>query len=183
MRLGFVGLGRMGGNMVQRLVERGRHELVVYDPSPDAVRGLDDAGVASVASLAELVCALAPPRAIWLMVPAGEPVERTVQSLANACAPGDLLVDGGNSHYKDTVRRAGECRAHGLELADAGTSGGVFGREQGYCLMVGASAESFERLSPALASLAPEGGYRRVGPPGAGHFAKMVHNAIEYGMM
>jgi 6-phosphogluconate dehydrogenase len=183
MQIGFVGLGRMGANMVKRLLERGGHEVVAYDVSAAAVDRVAQAGAAGVHSLADLARALRPPRAIWIMVPAGDPVDQTLQSLIAVCEPGDLFADGGNSNYKDSLRRAQEVATHSCELLDVGTSGGIWGRELGYALMVGGSAEGFARLEPALRTLAPEGGYAHVGPSGAGHFAKMVHNGVEYALM
>jgi len=173
MQLGMVGLGRMGTNMTERL-RRGGHEVVGYDRNPD---------VSDVASLAELPQRLAPPRAVWLMVPAGDPTEATVSELAGLLDRGDLVVDGGNSNFRDSTRRAAELEAKGLLFADAGTSGGIWGLENGYCLMVGGSDEAFRRIEPALRTLAPEDGYAHVGPVGAGHFTKMVHNGIEYAML
>ena len=173
MQLGMVGLGRMGTNMTERL-RRGGHEVVGYDRNPD---------VSDVASLAELPQRLAPPRAVWLMVPAGDPTEATVSELAGLLDRGDLVVDGGNSNFRDSMRRAAELEAKGLLFVDAGTSGGIWGLENGYCLMVGGSDEAFRRIEPALRTLAPEDGYAHVGPVGAGHFTKMVHNGIEYAML
>lgn len=182
MQLGFVGLGRMGGNMVARLIDRG-HEVVAFDRSSEAVDASVRGGAIGARSLDELTSALKQPRVIWMMVPSGPPVDETCDALAQSCAPGDVLVDGGNSHYKDSVRRAARYAQRRLHLMDAGTSGGIWGRELGYCLMVGGTAEGFERIEPALQALAPTDGYLHVGPAGAGHFSKMVHNGIEYGMM
>jgi len=184
MRLGMVGLGKMGGNMTRRLVAGG-HEVVAFDPKEAARREAAAAGAETAASLAELAGKLDPPRAVWVMVPAGEVVESVLGELAPLLGHGDVVVDGGNSFYKDTVRRAGELAARGVRLVDAGTSGGVWGLEAGYSLMVGGDAEAVSRVEPALRTLAPgpERGWGRVGPPGAGHFVKMVHNGIEYGLM
>jgi 6-phosphogluconate dehydrogenase len=173
MQIGFVGLGRMGGNMVERL-RRGDHEVIGYDRNP---------AVSQVASLAELVSRLVPPRTVWVMVPAGDPTEQTIQELSTLLGKGDLIVDGGNSRFRDSVRRADELAARGLLFLDAGTSGGIWGLKEGYCLMVGGSEEAFRRIEPALKTLAPEDGYAHVGPCGAGHFTKMVHNGIEYAML
>ena len=182
MELGFVGLGKMGRNMVLRL--RGDdHRIVVYDRSPEPVRELEEKGAVGAASLDELVEKLATPRAIWIMVPSGDVTESVLQELSRMTAEGDVLVDGGNSLYKDSVRRAGELAAKGIGFLDAGTSGGIWGLAEGYCLMVGGEKEHFRRLEPALKTLAPPQGYRRVGPAGAGHYVKMIHNAIEYSMM
>jgi 6-phosphogluconate dehydrogenase len=183
MQIGFVGLGKMGGNMARRLVERGGHEVVGWDLGAEAVAELAACGAQGAPSLEALVAALPAPRVIWVMVPAGAPVDATLERLAALGTPGDVFVDGGNSHYKDTARRAASLAERGFSLVDAGTSGGVWGRERGYCLMVGGAAEAFARLEPALATLAPPRGYAHVGPSGAGHFCKMVHNGIEYGLM
>jgi 6-phosphogluconate dehydrogenase len=173
MQLGMVGLGRMGANMVERL-RRGGHEVIGYDRNPD---------VSDVGSLSELVDKLSAPRSVWVMVPAGDPTEQTIQELVGALQLGDLIVDGGNSNFRDSVRRGAEVEKRGLLFADAGTSGGIWGLEVGYCLMVGGSEEGFRRIEPALKTLAPEDGYAHVGPVGAGHFTKMVHNGIEYAML
>ena len=178
----MVGLGRMGANMTLRLL-RGGHEVVVYDLDPAAVAGSVAGGAAGADSLQSLVAALAPPRVVWLMVPAGDPTGATIDQLAATLKPGDIVVDGGNSRYTDTLARATKLFKKGIALVDAGTSGGIWGLEEGFCLMVGADAEEFARVEPILQTLAPEHGYARVGPPGAGHFTKMVHNGIEYGLM
>jgi 6-phosphogluconate dehydrogenase len=172
VKLGMVGLGRMGGNMVERLRERG-HELATYARS----------GGGTADSLEELVAQLDAPRAVWLMIPAGAPTEEAFQGLLELCAPGDVIVDGGNSNFRDSQRRAREASQHGLGFLDAGVSGGIWGREVGYCLMVGGEQEAVARLEPVFTDLAPENGYAHVGPSGAGHFVKMVHNGIEYGLM
>ena len=182
MQLGFVGLGRMGSNMVTRLLQGG-HSVVTWDVNADAVRAVAGAGARGAASLAELAGALAPPRAVWVMVPAGEPTERTVRELAGLLAAGDTIVDGGNSHYKDDIRRAAELAARGLFYVDAGTSGGIWGLRLGYCLMVGGPAPAVARLEPVFRTLAPADGYLHVGQSGAGHYVKMIHNGIEYAMM
>ncbi|MBI2886048.1 MAG: decarboxylating 6-phosphogluconate dehydrogenase [Chloroflexi bacterium] len=182
MELGLIGLGRMGGNMVLRLLQGG-HRVVVYDRSPEAVARLRGEGARGASSLEELVRQLTPPRAVWLMVPAGDPVDETLQALMAVAEAGDILIDGGNSYYKDSMRRAREVEARGFHYLDAGTSGGIWGLEIGYCMMVGGRPEVFARLEPAIKTLAPEQGYAHVGPSGAGHFVKMVHNGIEYGMM
>ncbi len=199
MQLAMIGLGRMGANMARRLLAGG-HEVVAYNRSRESTDALAREGARPAYTLAEVVQALRPPRVLWLMVPAGAPTEECVRELAALCAPGDLLVDGGNSHYKDDIRRERELAPRGLQYADVGTSGGVWGRERGYCLMVGGSLANFERLEPALRTLAPgragvppspgrtrattaEEGFLRCGPCGAGHFVKMIHNGIEYGLM
>ena len=182
MELGLIGLGRMGANMAQRLLGGG-HRIVAYDRSPEAVHDLEKAGAAGAASLEELVGKLSPPRAVWLMVPAGDPVEETIHSLAPLLSPGDAIIDGGNSYYKDSVRRAASLKKHRLHFLDVGTSGGIWGLKMGYCLMIGGEEEVFHRLEPIFRTLAPEEGYAYMGPSGAGHFAKMVHNGIEYGLL
>jgi len=169
----MVGLGRMGANMAERL-RRGGHEVIGYDRNPD---------VSDVGSLSELVDRLAAPRSAWVMVPAGDPTEQTIQELAGLLQAGDLVVDGGNSNFRDSMRRGAELEKRGLLFVDAGTSGGIWGLEVGYCLMVGGSEQGFRRIEPALKTLAPEDGYAHVGPVGAGHFTKMVHNGIEYAML
>ena len=173
MQLGMIGLGRMGGNMRERL-RRGGHEVIGYARDPK---------VADVGSLPELVDGLAAPRTAWLMIPAGDPTEQTIQELAGLLQTGDLIVDGGNSNFRDSIRRGAELEKKGLLFMDAGTSGGIWGLKIGYCLMVGGSDEAFRRVEPALKTLAPEDGYAHVGPVGAGHFTKMVHNGIEYAML
>lgn len=183
MEIAFVGLGRMGGNMVKRLLERGDHRVAAFDPNPAAVQEVVEAGATGAASLKELAAAIQPPRAFWVMVPAGPTVDDTLLTLAGLCTRGDLFIDGGNSFYKDSIRRSEEMAARGYEMMDVGTSGGVWGHDIGYCMMVGGSLKSFLRIEPALRTLAPQGGYAHVGPNGAGHFSKMVHNGIEYGLM
>ncbi len=178
----MVGLGKMGGNMVQRLL-RGGHEVAVYDLNAEAVQKLAALGATAASSLEELAGALQAPRVVWVMVPAGDPTEQTLRSLADLLQPGDVLIDGGNSNFHDSKRRAAELGARGIGFVDAGTSGGVWGLENGYCLMVGGSDESVRVCEPAFVTLAPENGYLHVGASGAGHFTKMVHNGIEYGLM
>jgi 6-phosphogluconate dehydrogenase len=184
MELGMIGLGRMGANMTERLV-RGGHRVVGYDRDALAVQRAVRAGATGVASAEALVAALAPPRVIWLMVPAGQVVDATIAMLRPLLARGDVLVDGGNSNYRDTMRRAAALAEHGIDLVDAGTSGGVWGLEEGYSLMVGGVAAAVGRVRPILETLAPaaDRGWSHVGQSGAGHFVKMVHNGIEYGMM
>ena len=184
MELGMIGLGRMGGNMAQRLI-RGGHRVIAYDPSPDAVAAAEQEGVSGVSSLANLVDRLSLPRAVWTMVPAGQPTQDTIDTLADLMSTGDVIVDGGNANYKDSIRRASELGARGISFLDAGTSGGIWGLEEGYSIMVGGDGEAFKMLEPVFQTLAPgpDRGYGHVGPAGAGHFVKMVHNGIEYGMM
>ena len=182
MRLAMIGLGRMGGNMVRRLL-RGGHELVVYDQNPESVRELAGLGAVGAGDLPDLCARLRAPRVIWLMVPAGSPVDETIAELEPHLATGDIVIDGGNSNFRDTTRRAARLRERGIELVDAGTSGGVWGLENGYCLMIGGSAAAVAHCEPIFTTLAPEHGHAHVGPAGAGHFVKMIHNGIEYGML
>jgi 6-phosphogluconate dehydrogenase len=184
MELGMIGLGRMGGNMAQRLIAGG-HQVVVYDPVEKAVAATVKQGARGALSYTDLVSKLARPRAIWLMVPSGEPTETAMSTLAAELGPDDVIIDGGNSNYKDSMRRAAVLAEKGISFLDAGTSGGVWGLKEGYCLMVGGDDKAFHRLEPIFQTLAPspERGYGHVGPSGAGHFVKMVHNGIEYGLM
>jgi 6-phosphogluconate dehydrogenase len=184
MELGMVGLGRMGANMVERLV-RGGHRLVGYDRDPAAVARVAAAGAECADSLASLAAKLARPRAIWMMVPSGAPVDETIATLLPHLSKNDILIDGGNSNYKDTQRRAAALKSQGFAFADVGTSGGIWGLKEGYSMMVGGEKATVERLRPLFETLAPakDRGWGHVGPSGAGHFVKMVHNGIEYGMM
>jgi len=182
MHVGMVGLGKMGGNMAVRLL-RGGHQVVGTAHGAAAIAALEKAGGAGAADLAALIAAIPAPRTIWVMVPAGDATEQVLNDLAALCTPRDVLVDGGNSFYKDSIRRATMLAGKGLRFLDCGTSGGVWGLTEGYCLMVGGAAEAYEQARPAMETLAPPEGVRHLGPAGAGHYAKMVHNAIEYGMM
>jgi 6-phosphogluconate dehydrogenase len=182
MELGFVGLGRMGMNMVRRL-QRDKHRVITYDRSPDVVRASVQEGAAGTTSLRDLVGKLTPPRAVWVMVPAGEPTDGTIRELSGLLQPDDVIVDGGNTHYKDDARRAADLRAKAIHYLDAGTSGGIWGLQIGYCLMIGGDEVIFKRLDPIFKTLAPEDGYAYMGPAGTGHYVKMIHNGIEYGMM
>jgi 6-phosphogluconate dehydrogenase len=200
MQLGMVGLGKMGANMTRRLM-RGGHQVVVSDLSPDVVKSLAGEGAVPSTSLQDLVSKLKAPRAVWIMVPAGGPTEQTVQSLAPYLQSGDTIIDGGNSYFKDDVRRSTSLKEKGIRYVDVGTSGGVWGLERGYCMMIGGPEEAFQQLNPIFKTLAPgigniprtpgreklggtaEDGYIHCGPSGAGHFVKMVHNGIEYGLM
>jgi 6-phosphogluconate dehydrogenase len=200
MQLGMIGLGRMGGNMVRRLMHGG-HQCVVFDLNADNVKALADDGATGASSMEEFVKKLSKPRAAWVMVPAGAATETTVMKLAGSMEPGDTIIDGGNSYFKDDIRRAKILKDQGLHYLDVGTSGGVWGIERGYCMMIGGSKESATRLDPIFKTLAPgmgdvaptpgrdgkkstaEQGYLYCGPSGAGHFVKMVHNGIEYGLM
>lgn len=201
MEIGLVGLGRMGGNIARRLMTKGGHRVVVYDTNPQAVSDLAAAGAIASNSLQDLAGRLAAPRVVWLMLPAGPITEEAVTTLKTTLAPGDTLIDGGNSFWQDDVRRARDLGARGLHYVDVGTSGGVWGLERGYCMMIGGDAEVVHRLDPLFAALAPgagdiprtagrdgrdpraEQGYIHAGPSGAGHFVKMIHNGIEYGLM
>jgi len=182
MRLGMVGLGRMGANMTTRLL-RGSHAVVVYDPDAEAVANSAAQGAARANSLADLVTALSPPRIVWLMIPAGTPTETTIDELLTLLAPGDIVIDGGNSRWTDSKLRYARCKDAGVGFIDAGTSGGVWGLANGYCLMVGGDEEAVATCWPIFHTLAPKDGFAHVGSSGAGHFSKMVHNGIEYGML
>ena len=182
MQLAMIGLGRMGGNMVERLV-RGGHQLVVWDRSPEPVARSVERGATAARDLADVSSKLGTPRIIWIMVPAGAPVDETIAKLQPGLSRGDILIDGGNSNYHDTMRRAAALAGAGIEFVDSGTSGGIWGLENGYCLMIGASARAFSVCEPIFRTLAPTDGYAHVGPSGAGHYVKMIHNGIEYGML
>jgi len=182
MELGMIGLGRMGANMTERLV-LGGHRIISYDRSPEAIQRVVDKGAVGSRSLADFVQQLSQPRAAWLMVPSGDPVDQTIEQLLPQLAKGDVIIDGGNSYYKDSIRRAEKLKQQGIYFVDAGTSGGIWGLKVGYCMMVGGEKEVVERLDPIFKTLAPKDGYLHVGPSGAGHFVKMIHNGIEYGML
>jgi 6-phosphogluconate dehydrogenase len=200
MELGMVGLGRMGANMARRLMRDG-HRIVAYDVNADAVSALASEGAEGAASLEDLAAKLSAPRSVWVMVPAGEITEKTIEGVAAVLDSGDAIIDGGNSYYRDDIRRAAKVGEQGIDYVDCGTSGGVFGLDRGYCLMIGGPDGAVQRLDPVFASLAPgveaaertpgrsgepgpaENGYLHCGPNGAGHFVKMVHNGIEYGVM
>ena len=182
MDIGFVGLGKMGLNMVTRL-QRAGHQVTAYDRSADALANATAAGCTGAASLADLVQRLKAPRAVWIMVPSGPPTEETVQAVTALLAPGDVIIDGGNTRFHDDVRRSKELAARKLQYIDAGTSGGIWGLKNGYCLMVGGNKEAVDRLAPVFEALAPPNGWAHVGAAGAGHYVKMVHNGIEYSLM
>jgi 6-phosphogluconate dehydrogenase len=182
MELGMIGLGRMGANMTERLV-LGGHRVISYDRSPEAIQRVVDKGALGAHSLADFVQQLSSPRAIWLMVPSGEPVDSTIAQLLPNLSEGDVLLDGGNSNYHDSLRRADKLKALNIHFIDVGTSGGVWGLTVGYCMMIGGDPEPVERLTPIFKTLAPQDGFLHVGPTGAGHFAKMIHNGVEYGML
>ena len=184
MELGMIGLGRMGANMTERLLGGG-HRVVAYDVSADAVKRVERKGAVPATSLESLLDQLAPPRAVWVMVPAGDPVDETIEGLLALMSKGDVIIDGGNSNYAETRRRGERVEERGLDMVDVGTSGGVWGLAEGYSLMVGGKGEAVGRLTPIFETLAPaaDRGWGHVGPRGAGHFVKMIHNGIEYGMM
>jgi 6-phosphogluconate dehydrogenase len=184
MQLGMIGLGKMGANMSERLV-RGGHEVVGYDLNPESIERVVAIGARGATSLEDLVGQLAAPRAIWIMVPHGAPVDATIEALRPLLDPGDIIIDGGNSLYKETIRRHGECSAAGHHFVDVGTSGGVWGLAEGYSMMVGGDAAVVTALTPLFEALAPapDRGWGHMGPAGSGHFVKMVHNGIEYGIM
>ncbi len=182
MNLGFVGLGRMGASMVQRLLNDG-HEVIAYSRTAESVKKVEAKGASGAGSLKEMVNKLHKPRLIWIMVPAGKTTDEVTNNIASLLEEGDIIIDGGNSFYKDSVRRAEELRKRGISFLDAGTSGGIWGLKIGYCLMIGGDEAVFNKAVPLFRSLAPENGYAHVGPSGAGHFVKMVHNGIEYAML
>jgi 6-phosphogluconate dehydrogenase len=183
MQIGFVGLGKMGGNMVHRIRRDSDHEVVAFDYNADAVKTAESHGAAGAASVEELVQKLTAPRAVWIMVPAGDPTQQTVEKLLGLLSPGDLIADGGNSKWTDSVARHAQCAASGVDFVDVGTSGGIWGLEVGYCMMVGGDEAPVGRLAPILGVLAPPDGWARMGGSGSGHYVKMVHNGIEYGLM
>jgi 6-phosphogluconate dehydrogenase len=182
MQLAMIGLGKMGGNMSARLLRAG-HSVVVHDRDPATIAEYMKLGGSGARDLAEVVGQLSPRRVVWLMIPAGAPVDETIEALKPRLAPGDIIIDGGNSNYHDTKRRAAMLARDGIELVDCGTSGGIWGLENGYCLMVGGSSDAFSYCEEIFRALAQEEGYAHVGPAGAGHYVKMVHNGIEYGLL
>jgi 6-phosphogluconate dehydrogenase len=182
MEIGFIGLGKMGMNMVTRL-QRDKHRVIVYDRTADLVKQAEGQGCVGATSLADLVSKLKAPRAVWIMVPSGAPTEETVNAVAGLLQKGDTIIDGGNTRFVDDVRRAAELKKKGIDYVDAGTSGGIWGLKIGYCLMVGGEKEPVKRLEPVFKTLAPENGWAHMGGCGAGHYVKMVHNGIEYSMM
>ncbi|MEP6989448.1 MAG: phosphogluconate dehydrogenase (NAD(+)-dependent, decarboxylating) [bacterium] len=182
MQLAMIGLGKMGGNMTERLVRAG-HQVVAYDRDAATVAKYKDVGAAPAKDLADIVRQLSGPRIVWIMVPSGQPTDDTIEALAGLLSPGDIIIDGGNSNYKDTMARAERLAAKHLHLIDSGTSGGVWGLANGYCLMVGGEDEQVTRCEPIFLALAQEGGYAHMGPTGSGHYVKMVHNGIEYALL
>jgi 6-phosphogluconate dehydrogenase len=182
MRLAMIGLGRMGGNMSERLM-KGGHEVVVYDRSAESVQRYVALGATGASGPADITSKLKGPRIAWIMVPAGKPVDDTIASLLPGLAKGDVIIDGGNSNFRDSMRRAAELKTKGIDFVDSGTSGGIWGLANGYCLMIGATPEAFKLCEPIFKTLAPKDGYAHMGPPGSGHYVKMIHNGIEYGML
>jgi len=182
MRLAMIGLGRMGGNMSERLI-KGGHEVVVFDRKPPTRQQYVALGAVEAQSVAEIPSKLKSPRIVWIMVPAGKPVDETIAALLPGMSKGDVIIDGGNSNFHDSMRRAAELEGKGIHFVDSGTSGGIWGLANGYCLMIGASQEAFKLCEPIFKTLGPPDGYAHMGPPGSGHYVKMVHNGIEYGML
>ncbi|MFN2635671.1 MAG: phosphogluconate dehydrogenase (NAD(+)-dependent, decarboxylating) [Gemmatimonadaceae bacterium] len=182
MRLAMIGLGRMGGNMSERLMQGG-HEVVVFDRSSDAIAKYVSQGATGASGPSDITSKLKGPRIIWIMVPAGKPVDDTIASLLPGLSRGDVIIDGGNSNFRDSMRRAADLAAKGISFVDSGTSGGIWGLKNGYCLMIGASPEAFNLCEPIFKTLAPVDGYAHMGPPGSGHYVKMIHNGIEYGAL
>ena len=182
MRLAMIGLGKMGGNMSERLM-KGGHEVVVFDRSPESIAKYVSQGAVAASSAADVTAKLKSPRIVWIMVPAGKPVDDTIALVLPGLAKGDVIIDGGNSNYKETLRRAGMLSSEGIDFIDSGTSGGIWGLANGYCLMIGAAERAFKLCEPIFKTLAPADGYAHVGPPGAGHYVKMIHNGIEYGAL
>src|SRR4030088_1963864 len=183
MQIGFIGLGKMGGNMVHRIRRDSDHQVVVFDFSPDAVSAAEEHGATGARGLEDLVQKLEPPRVVWIMVPAGAPTQKTIDALLGLLSEGDTIIDGGNSKWTESIARHAQCAEREVNFVDVGTSGGVWGLEVGYCMMVGGDEEPVDRLAPILDVLAPPGGWARMGGPGSGHYVKMVHNGIEYGLM
>ena len=185
MELGFIGIGRMGAEMVGRLLRNGHHHIIVYDEDTAASDSVSDKGAIQAQSISNLITRLTPPRIIWVMVPSGENTDNTINEVANGLSQGDVIIDGGNSYYKDSIKHADLFNTKGIDFLDVGVSGGIHGGETGYSLMIGGQISAYERLLPIFQTLAPtdETGYGHVGPAGAGHFTKMIHNGIEYGLM
>ena len=182
MQLAMIGLGRMGGNMTERLM-RDKHQVVVFDRSPEAIQKYVTLGAVGASSPADVVAKLSAPRVAWIMVPAGKPVDDTITALLPGLSNGDVIIDGGNSNFHDSMRRAVDLAPKGIHFVDSGTSGGIWGLENGYCLMIGASDEAYALCEPIFKSLAPPDGYGHMGAPGSGHYVKMIHNGIEYGAL
>lgn len=182
MRLAMIGLGRMGGNMSERLM-KGGHEVVVYDRTAEVTQRYVALGATGASNFSEITAKLNSPRIVWIMVPSGKPVDETIASVLPGLSKGDVIIDGGNSNFHDSMRRAADLKAKGINFIDCGTSGGVWGLANGYCLMIGASPDAFKLCEPIFKTLAPPDGYAHMGPPGSGHYVKMIHNGVEYGML
>jgi 6-phosphogluconate dehydrogenase len=182
MKLGMIGLGKMGGNMTERLM-KDKHAVVVFDRSPEAIARYVTLGATGARDAADMVAKLESPRVVWIMVPAGKPVDDTIAALLPGMSKGDVIIDGGNSNFHDTMRRGAELKQKGIDFVDSGTSGGVWGLANGYCLMIGASDDAFRMCEPIFKTLAPPDGYAHMGPVGSGHYVKMIHNGVEYGML
>jgi len=182
MQLGMIGLGKMGGNMTERLMRDG-HRVVVFDRSADTIVHYTGLGAQGAKDAADMVAQLSVPRVVWIMVPAGQPVDDTIAALIPGMSKGDVIIDGGNSNFHDSIRRGAELKEKGIHFVDSGTSGGIWGLANGYCLMIGASDEAFALCEPIFKTLAPADGYAHMGPAGAGHYVKMIHNGVEYGML
>ena len=182
MRLAMIGLGRMGGNMSERLM-KGGHEVVVYDRTAEVTQRYVALGGTGASNFSEITSKLNSPRVVWIMVPSGKPVDDTIASLLPGLSKGDVIIDGGNSNFHDSMRRAADLQTKGINFIDSGTSGGIWGLANGYCLMIGASPEAFKLCEPIFKTLAPPNGYAHMGPPGSGHYVKMIHNGVEYGML
>jgi 6-phosphogluconate dehydrogenase len=182
MRLAMIGLGRMGGNMSERLM-KGGHEVVVYDRTAEVTQRYVALGATGASNFSDITSKLTSPRIVWIMVPSGKPVDDTITSLVPGLSKGDVIIDGGNSNFHDSMRRAADLQAKGINFIDCGTSGGIWGLANGYCLMIGASPDAFKLCEPIFKTLAPPNGYAHMGPPGSGHYVKMIHNGVEYGML
>jgi 6-phosphogluconate dehydrogenase len=182
MRLAMIGLGRMGGNMSERLM-KGGHQVVVFDRSAEAIQKYVSQGATAARGAGDVAAKLQAPRIVWIMVPSGKPVDDTIAQLIPGLSKGDVIIDGGNSNFHDSMRRAGDLQGKGIHFVDSGTSGGIWGLANGYCLMIGASPEAFKLCEPIFKTLAPPDGYAHMGPPGSGHYVKMIHNGIEYGAL
>ena len=182
MRLAMIGLGRMGGNMSERLM-KGGHEVVVYDRTAEVTQRYVALGATGASNFGEITAKLNSPRIVWIMVPSGKPVDDTIAALLPGLSKGDVIIDGGNSNFHDSMRRAADLQAKGISFIDCGTSGGIWGLANGYCLMIGATPEAFKLCEPIFKTLAPPNGYAHMGPPGSGHYVKMIHNGVEYGML
>ncbi len=182
MRLAMIGLGRMGGNMSERLM-KGGHEVVVYDRTAEVTQRYVALGATGASNFSDITSKLTSPRIVWIMVPSGKPVDDTITSLVPGLSKGDVIIDGGNSNFHDSMRRAAALQAKGINCIDCGTSGGIWGLANGYCLMIGASPDAFKLCEPIFKTLAPPNGYAHMGPPGSGHYVKMIHNGVEYGML